>query len=110
MTVVGVIHPGAMGSAVGAALRAAGHDVLWASEARSDATAQRARAAGLTDVSDLDALLGRAEVVLSICPPHAARSVAQRVAGFGGLYVDANAVSPQTVRAVQGLVAPGGAR
>jgi 3-hydroxyisobutyrate dehydrogenase-like beta-hydroxyacid dehydrogenase len=110
MTVVGLMHPGSMGSAVGAALRAAGHDVRWASEGRSDATAQRARDAGLTDVGDLDALLEAAEVVLSICPPHAARSVAQRAASFGGLYVDANAVSPQTARAVQTLVEPGGAR
>ena len=110
MTVVAVMHPGAMGSAVGASLCAAGHEVLWASEGRSDATAQRARGSGLSDAGTIAALLERAEVVLSICPPHAARSVATRVAGFGGTYVDANAVSPHTARAVQALLAPGGAR
>jgi 3-hydroxyisobutyrate dehydrogenase-like beta-hydroxyacid dehydrogenase len=109
MTVVGVMHPGAMGSAVGAALTVC-HEVLWASDGRSEATVQRARAAGLTDVGDVAALLGRAEVVLCICPPHAAQSVAERVAGFGGLYVDANAVSPQTARDVGALLAPGRAR
>jgi 3-hydroxyisobutyrate dehydrogenase-like beta-hydroxyacid dehydrogenase len=110
MTVVGVMHPGAMGSAVGAVLAAAGHDVLWASQGRSDATAQRARGAGLTDVGAVGVLLDRAEVVLCICPPHAARNVAERAAGFDGLYVDANAVSPQTARAVAALLAPGRTR
>jgi 3-hydroxyisobutyrate dehydrogenase-like beta-hydroxyacid dehydrogenase len=110
MTVVGVMHPGAMGSAVGAALRAGGHEVLWAAEGRSDETAQRARRAGLSDAGTIAVLLERVEVLLSICPPHAARSVAERVAGFGGLYVDANAVAPQTAREVQALLAPGGAR
>ena len=59
MTVVGVMHPGAMGSAVGAALRAGGHEVLWAAEGRSDETAQRARRAGLSDAGTIAVLLER---------------------------------------------------
>jgi 3-hydroxyisobutyrate dehydrogenase-like beta-hydroxyacid dehydrogenase len=109
MTVVAVVHPGAMGSVVGAALGAAGHEVLWASEGRTDETAQRARGAGLIDVGTIAAVRQRAEIVLSICPPHAARSVAERLAGFRGLFLDANAVAPQTARAAQALLAPGGA-
>ncbi|HEY5296062.1 MAG TPA: DUF1932 domain-containing protein [Gaiellaceae bacterium] len=46
--IVGVLHPGAMGSAVGDALCACGHEVLWASEGRSAET--RERAAGFRDV------------------------------------------------------------
>jgi hypothetical protein len=38
--------------------------------------------------------------VLSICPPHGALDLAREVAGFGGVYVDANAVSPQTARRI----------
>lgn len=110
MTVVGVMHPGAMGSAVGGSLRAAGHEVLWASEGRSPASARRAQDAGLSDAESIEALLGRVEVVLSVCPPHAALSVAAEAAAFGGLYVDANAVAPQTARAVHSALAPGGAR
>jgi 3-hydroxyisobutyrate dehydrogenase-like beta-hydroxyacid dehydrogenase len=36
-------------------------------------------------------------VIISICPPHAAEKVALQVveAGFNGLYLDANAISPQ---------------
>jgi 3-hydroxyisobutyrate dehydrogenase-like beta-hydroxyacid dehydrogenase len=109
MTVVAVLHPGAMGSVVGAVLRAAGHEVVWASEGRSDETAQRAGRAGLVDVGTIDAVRQRAEVVLSICPPHAACGVAEQLAGFRGLFLDANAVAPQTSRAVQALLARDGA-
>src|SRR5262249_7767379 len=50
------------------------------------------------------ALLSRCDVLLSICPPHAAVEAAAAAAGFDGLYVDANAVSPDTVGAVQAAV------
>ena len=45
-----------------------------------------------------------ADVILSICPPHAALDVARSVAGFGGIYVDANAISPAAAREVRALV------
>ena len=100
---VGLLHPGEMGSAVGAALRARGHDVFWASSGRSGATARRALAADLRDVGSVEALLAEADVVLSIVPPHAAPAVAAQAGGFGGVFVDANAISPATVR---GLTPP----
>lgn len=89
-----------MGSAVGAALRGNGHDVLWASSGRSDATVRRAREADLSDAGSIEALLAEAEVVLSIVPPHAAPAVAAEAAGFEGIFVDANAISPATVRSL----------
>ena len=90
--IVGVLHPGEMGSAIGDALVDAGHDVIWASAERSDAT--RERAARLRDVGSVEALAAEAAVILSVCPPHAALDVARGVTGFGGVYVDANAISP----------------
>ncbi len=98
--IVGLLHPGEMGSAVGAALRGNGHDVLWASSGRSDATVRRAREADLSDAGSIEALLAEAEVVLSIVPPHAAPAVAAEAAGFEGIFVDANAISPATVRSL----------
>src|SRR3954468_21067484 len=92
-----------MGAAVGAVLRAQGHRVLWASEERSDETLRRAEAAGLEDVGSVSEV-ARAEVVFSICPPHAALEVARRLEGFDGLYVDANAVAPATAARVASLV------
>ena len=100
MAAVGLLHPGEMGSALGAALLSAGHDVLWVSDGRSPETAQRARE--FTDVGDAAALAQRADVILSVCPPHAARDVVRSVGGFEGVYVDANAVSPATVRSLAG--------
>jgi 3-hydroxyisobutyrate dehydrogenase-like beta-hydroxyacid dehydrogenase len=93
-----------MGAAVGRALRDNGIEVVWASAGRSDATAERAAAAGLEDVGDVEAILDRADVVLSVVPPHAALDVAATVDGFGGIYVDANAVSPDTARAIAARV------
>jgi 3-hydroxyisobutyrate dehydrogenase-like beta-hydroxyacid dehydrogenase len=110
-TMVGLLYPGEMGAAVGRCLAGAGHEVLWAAAGRSPATAARAGEAGLTAVPDVAGVAGRADVVLSVCPPHAALEVAREVsaAGFCGLYVDANAVSPATAREVAGTVEAGGA-
>ena len=101
---VGLLHPGEMGAAVGAALRSVGRAVVWASEGRSAETAARAAAAGLEDVRDAAGVFRRSEVVLSVCPPHAAVDVAGRAGGFAGIYVDANAVSPATAREIGGSV------
>jgi 3-hydroxyisobutyrate dehydrogenase-like beta-hydroxyacid dehydrogenase len=98
-----------MGAAVGRCLTGAGHVVLWASQGRGSATTARAEAAGLADAGSIEELAGRADVILSICPPHAALDVARAVPGFGGTYVDANAISPATAREVARVIENGGA-
>jgi 3-hydroxyisobutyrate dehydrogenase-like beta-hydroxyacid dehydrogenase len=98
-----------MGAAVGQCLTAIGCEVLWASEGRGPQTAARARAAGLADVGTAAEMAERAEVILSICPPHAALDTAWAAQGFGGLYLDANAISPATAREVALMVEEGGA-
>lgn len=99
--IVGLLHPGEMGAAIGNALHATGHDVIWASDGRSEET--RRRATALRDVGRLDALVAEAEVVLSVCPPHAALEVATATRGFDGTYVDANAISPMRAGEVEAL-------
>ncbi len=106
--VVGLLHPGEMGAAVGQCLTGTGHQVLWASEGRSQQTAARATAAGLTDVGTARQLAAEASVILSVCPPHAALDVAWAVHGFAGLYLDANAISPGTAREVAQLITGNG--
>jgi 3-hydroxyisobutyrate dehydrogenase-like beta-hydroxyacid dehydrogenase len=108
-SVIGVLHPGEMGAAVGRCLTGVDAEVLWASEGRGPETAARARAAGLTDAGTAAEIAERADVILSICPPHAALDVAWAVQGFGGLFVDANAISPATAREVALMVEEGGA-
>ena len=96
---VGLLHPGAMGVSVGAACAA---PVLWASDGRSAATVERATSVGLHDAGSLAALAERSDVIISVCPPDQATAVADDVAalGFDGIYVDANAVSPDTSRSI----------
>jgi 3-hydroxyisobutyrate dehydrogenase-like beta-hydroxyacid dehydrogenase len=92
-----------MGAAVGGVLRKRGESVLWASEGRSQATAERAQRAGLEDAGDVAGLCSRCEILLSVCPPHAALDVARAARGFTGIYVDANAISPATAREIGDL-------
>ena len=89
-----------MGAAVG---KAAGAEVVWASEGRSRATADRA--AGFTDVGTIEELVRTSDTILSICPPAIAEETAEQVfvLGFEGTYVEANAVSPERMRRIAGL-------
>jgi 3-hydroxyisobutyrate dehydrogenase-like beta-hydroxyacid dehydrogenase len=100
--IVGLLHPGEMGAAIGAALAGAGHEVVWASGGRSEAT--RARGAGVRDVRSVEGVVREAGVVFSVVPPHAALELAQALPPFDGIYVDANAVSPATARSVGAAV------
>ena len=108
-TVIGVLHPGEMGTTVGACLTQRGLTVVWASAGRSPTTADRAAAARTRDVGTASEMARQAGVILSVCPPHAALEVARSVTGFRGVYVDANAVSPATSREVAKTVEAQGA-
>mgnify|MGYP001319067358 CR=1 FL=1 len=101
-TTVGIFHPGEMGVSIAASAQNGGSRVLWASEGRSPATRARAEERHLEDAGSLEALCARCGVILSVCPPHAAEEQALRVlaAGFRGLYLDANAISPQRAAAL----------
>ncbi len=112
---VALLMPGEMGAAVGKAFSDSGLDVLTCLAGRSAPTAERARAAGFRDVADLEALMGEAEIVLSILPPEHAPALAGQVAsamkssGLNPPYVDMNAVSPETARAMQAVIEGAGA-
>jgi 3-hydroxyisobutyrate dehydrogenase-like beta-hydroxyacid dehydrogenase len=107
-TTIGLLHPGEMGAAVGQCLVSAGHTVLWVPAGRGAATQERAEAAGLTGVA-LAEMVSRSSIIFSVCPPHAALDVARLADGFGGLFVDANAIAPATASEVAAIVAAGGA-
>lgn len=97
---VGLLHPGRMGSAIAARLIGNGHRVLWCPAGRSAGSAQRAGQAGLTAVDSVAQLLAASAVVFSICPPAAAEEVADQVAGYAGIFVEANAISPHRMIAI----------
>ncbi len=111
--VIGVLHPGLMGASLGSALKRVAGAVIWAAAGRSTATSRRAAAADLVGVPDVTELTRRSDVIISICPPHAAREVAEQVAAavegraHRPLFVEANAVSPGTVRGIGELLGAG---
>ncbi len=94
---IGVLHPGEMGAAVGAALRAAGQTVVWASPGRSAATAKRAEEADLEAAGGLEELARRSDVVFALCGTsrlYLSGADAPFVADlFAGTIVDARVVS-----------------
>ena len=106
--VIGLLHPGEMGAAVGRCLTDRGHTVVWAAHGRSPATAARAVAAGLTEAGTARQVAEQAQVIISVCPPHAALDVAWAVHGFTGIYLDANAIAPGTAREVAQLITANG--
>jgi len=109
---IGVLHPGAMGVTVGKSIRAGGHRVIWTSKGRSTATENRASEAGLENVETLSALVQESDIIISVCPPHAALGMAQEVVnrGFAKFYVDVNAVSPATSRSIMQIIKAAGAQ
>jgi 3-hydroxyisobutyrate dehydrogenase-like beta-hydroxyacid dehydrogenase len=98
-TRLGILHPGNMGISVAASAQKGGCEVYWVSEGRSAQTRERAEKHSLYDAGTLAELCDTCSVIASVCPPHAAEEVASQVlaCGFSGLYLDANAISPQRV-------------
>jgi L-threonate 2-dehydrogenase len=97
---IAIVAQGAMGAGVGARLVQRGLRVVTSLAGRTDASAQRAKAAGMVAVSDAEC--AQADFFLSICPPSEAPALAEKMAAViaagGGkkpVYVDCNAVSPQ---------------
>ncbi|MEV7547701.1 DUF1932 domain-containing protein [Streptomyces sp. NPDC089915] len=105
---VGILHPGGMGAAVAACASANAAAVLWCGAGRSAASAERAARFGLTPVPTPAELLDRSDIVVSLCPPAAAEDLAREVSGhrFAGVYVEANAISPERARRIAALLGP----
>jgi 3-hydroxyisobutyrate dehydrogenase-like beta-hydroxyacid dehydrogenase len=101
-----------MGVAVAATLRNGGHDVCWASEGRSSETCHRAAGAGLRDAGTVAAIRRHCDAIVSVCPPEFAEAMAREIAGHGfqGLYIEANAISPEKASRIGRMMEAGGVR
>ncbi len=99
---IGILHPGEMGISIAASALNSGNQVYWASENRSETTRKRAEQYHLVELNSLAKLLDTSEVIVSVCPPHAAEEVATQVAagGFKGTYLDSNANSPERTKRI----------
>ena len=112
MTTVGIVSPGAMGSALGALLRDGGTRVVATVSGRSERTV--ALAEGLELLPSFADVVGASDIVLSVLPPGAAVAVATALAataertGAQPLVADLNAVAPRTAREMEARLAEGG--
>jgi L-threonate 2-dehydrogenase len=115
MAVIGVIAQGMMGAGVGRRLHESGAEVRTLLAGRSAKSAERARAAGMEPAADEHTLLAASDFFLSILPPGEAESLARNLAPVlkaldrKPVYVDCNAVSPQTAIRIGEIIAPTGA-
>jgi 3-hydroxyisobutyrate dehydrogenase-like beta-hydroxyacid dehydrogenase len=104
-----------MGSGVGRRLRESGAEVRTLLSGRSPASAERAKAAGMVATANERELLAGADFFLSILPPGEAEPLARRlvptlsVLDPKPVYIDCNAVSPQTAIRIGEVIAPTGA-
>ncbi|MBB5873840.1 3-hydroxyisobutyrate dehydrogenase-like beta-hydroxyacid dehydrogenase [Allocatelliglobosispora scoriae] len=111
---IGLVGAGHMGSSLGAVLRRGGHEVATSLAGRSRRTAGLVGEAGITVLPHLADVLERAEVVLVVTPPGAARDAARSIAvaatatGARPLIADLNATSPATVADLVGILAEAG--
>jgi 3-hydroxyisobutyrate dehydrogenase-like beta-hydroxyacid dehydrogenase len=103
---IAVIAMGEMGSGVARRLHERGATVITSLAGRSAASAARAEKAGAVPVSTDDELVAQAGTILSIVPPGDAVALAERLApairraARKPVYVDCNAVSPQTAERI----------
>jgi L-threonate 2-dehydrogenase len=110
--IVAIVAAGSMGSGVGARLTERNVKVLTSLAGRSEASAKRARDARMQPVSDRE--LTEADIFLSIVPPGDALALAARLAPVltaannKPIYVECNAVSPQTVNQIAKVIAATG--
>jgi len=115
MAVIGVIAQGMMGAGVGRRLHESGAEVRTLLTGRSAKSAERAQAAGMEPAADEHALLAGSDFFLSILPPGEAEALARQLAPAlkpldrKPVYVDCNAVSPQTAISIGEIIAPTGA-
>lgn len=106
---VAVIAPGHMGAAVAARLLQNGLQVVTSLAGRSSASVRRAGAAGMTPASEPE--IAAVDFILSIVPPGQAQALAERLlpalraANRKPVYVDCNAVSPETVKGIAAVIA-----
>lgn len=109
---IALISPGAMGSALGTALSGAGHAVLTSLTNRSAASRARAEAAGMRHAED--AALAGCDIILSVLPPANAPALVEQLLPHIAaqvvkpLFVDANALSPETKKALATRLATAG--
>lgn len=118
MNKIGILYPGGLGSALGAAILKAGGIPTTCLSERSYSTRLRAQSIGFAIVQSLEKIAQECELVISLVPPSSALDAARRFSGCfaatdrsGGakpLFLDANSVGPQTKRRIGEIMSDAG--
>lgn len=112
---IGIMSPGDMGHTVAGVLVEKGHRVVTVLAGRSELTRTRVARAGMEDVADLTALVTESDFIFSILPPELAVDFAADIAaaitasGAQAIFVECNAISPDTTLAIEAILKDAGA-
>lgn len=111
---IGIISPGDMGQAVARNLKDSGFTVHTALDGRSERTRALAREAGLNDCGSMQKVIETCDMVLSVLNPAAAvdnaraAAAAMKATGRRRIFVDCNAVAPQTAHEIDAIIRAAG--
>lgn len=113
---VGFMTPGDMGQGVAMQVKAKGLIVCTALDKRSERSKKMAREAGLTDVGSIVRLCAESDLIMSVMNPGAALEFAREAAeairaqSRKPLFIDCNAVAPDTMREIEAAITGAGSR
>ena len=114
MHTMAILYPGDMGHNVGRVLLEDSFAVVTTLVGRSERTRRLTADATITVLPSMEAVVEHADIVFSIIPPTAAKTVATdfvaavRKTDCRPLFVDANAISPMTAQEVGEIIATSG--
>ena len=116
ISTVAILSPGDMGHAVGQRLREHELDVITCLEGRSERTRALASQAGISNVSTMDELVERSDLIMSMtvsaAVPGLCRQVADAISATGSdvLFAECNAIAPQLARELEPVITDAGGR
>jgi len=113
---IGFMTPGDMGQGVAGQLQKKGYTVLTALDQRSERSKKMAKDIGLTDVGSIDKLVAESDLIMSVMNPGSAIDFAREAAAAIAkqsrkpLFIDCNAIAPDTMREIAELMKGAGSR
>lgn len=104
LVTIAILAMGEMGSGIAGRFVERGARVVTSVQGRSQTSVERAKAAGVEMLADRD-LIGEADIFLSVVPPASARDMAARFltvvdTARAPVFIDCNAIAPQTLKVI----------
>jgi 3-hydroxyisobutyrate dehydrogenase-like beta-hydroxyacid dehydrogenase len=113
---IGFMTPGDMGQGVAMQLKQQGYTVMTALEKRSERSRKMAAEVGLIDVGSIAKMTAQCDLVMSVMNPGAALEFATEAAAAikaqpnKPLFIDCNAIAPDTMAEIDKVIRDAGAR